>query len=395
MIPGNKYDAILLRYYLGECSHDERDFVIKWLKDGEGNQAHFANLIAVQKLAEIKDDLNKIDIDKEWQHCRQATDHSWNDLVQLHALVGEKEEVKRISHGSSKVSLFRISAAVVVALLLGIYTFYNYNKVDQVSKGVSSGKENLGVARGEDSPVISLRLQNTTGKIKISRLPDGSTVGLFRNSELTYQQPADRSRREVRLTGMAEFEVAKDRTKPFMVYSGHLSTTALGTKFVVRAYQQENRISVFLKEGKVIISSISGDGDSKVKEVILVPGQEMIYDRARQSALVLPSATKNVALRKGKLNDERIPDSTVSPNAGRNSWFMFHKQPLNDILDVLSMKYKVKIIYTKKDIDQMYVIGMFDRSDSLEDILYQIASLNDLKVIKEADTYTVEKRDPG
>jgi hypothetical protein len=42
----------------------------------------------------------------------------------------------------------------------------------------------------------------------------------------------------------------------------------------------------------------------------------------------------------------------------------------------------------------MYVIGMFDRSDSLEDILYQIASLNDLKVIKEADTYTVEKRDP-
>ncbi|HZG23960.1 MAG TPA: hypothetical protein VEZ17_05240, partial [Chitinophagaceae bacterium] len=109
MIPGNKYDAILLRYYLGECSHDERDFVIKWLKDGEGNQAHFANLIAVQKLAEIKDDLNKIDVNKEWQHCRQATDHSWNDLVQLHALVGEKEEVKRISHGSSKVSLFRIS----------------------------------------------------------------------------------------------------------------------------------------------------------------------------------------------------------------------------------------------------------------------------------------------
>jgi hypothetical protein len=71
---------------------------------------------------------------------------------------------------------------------------------------------------------------------------------------------------------------------------------------------------------------------------------------------------------------------------------MFNNQSLAEIFDALGDMYDVKIVYSKKDINKMYFIGSFDRADSVEYILKQIAAINNLQVDRDSNVYRVTKK---
>lgn len=98
-------------------------------------------------------------------------------------------------------------------------------------------------------------------------LPDGSEATLNSGSRLTYPAQFSGTRREVNLYGEAFFSVKKDARHPFVVKSGSINTTVLGTQFDVKNYGTATP-TVTLVEGKVMLTDSLG-----THHLILKPGQ--------------------------------------------------------------------------------------------------------------------------
>lgn len=108
-------------------------------------------------------------------------------------------------------------------------------------------------------------------------LMDGSTATLNSESSITYSKDFGKEERIIYLTGEAFFRVARDESKPFVVISKDLKTTALGTSFNVNAYEG-NEESISLATGKVKVELKAGpNNDTHSKEMILTPGEQAVW----------------------------------------------------------------------------------------------------------------------
>ncbi|TDX01296.1 FecR family protein [Dinghuibacter silviterrae] len=199
-------------------------------------------------------------------------------------------------------------------------------------------------------------------------MEDGSTVDLEPGSEIRYQVPfAKGGRRIVYLNGGATFDAAKDPVHPMSVYSGVLQTLVLGTNFRIEAFDQAPFIKVLLHTGRVRVSNVD-----------LLPGQELWYDKNTRLATVHQPKKRELTPPK---NAAGVPD-----------WYMFNNQSLAQVFDQLSEIYDVKIQYNESDLKGLYFIARFDKADSLEEIMNDIALLNGLAIHKQENTYIVRKK---
>src|SRR5204863_2744841 len=100
-------------------------------------------------------------------------------------------------------------------------------------------------------------------------LPDGSRIWLNKFSKLTWPENYGEEIRTVSLEGEAYFEVAKNKTKPFVVVSGKIITQVLGTVFNV-SQQKNGVVKVTLSEGSVLVKKDKN-------EMVLSPGEVATY----------------------------------------------------------------------------------------------------------------------
>jgi len=98
-------------------------------------------------------------------------------------------------------------------------------------------------------------------------LADGSRVWLNAGTTMTYPVAFTGSDRTVSVKGEAYFEVAQDKTKPFLVNTGNAYVKVLGTHFNVMNYSGEPSVQTTLLEGSVQV--IAGE-----REMLLKPGQQ-------------------------------------------------------------------------------------------------------------------------
>lgn len=84
-------------------------------------------------------------------------------------------------------------------------------------------------------------------------LPDGTEVTLNHNATLSYND-----RRETKLSGEAWFKVTKDAAHPFVIESGALKTTVLGTEFNFNTRTDAGESILSLYEGVVQLDHVSG-----------------------------------------------------------------------------------------------------------------------------------------
>jgi transmembrane sensor len=102
--------------------------------------------------------------------------------------------------------------------------------------------------------------------IRVS-LPDGSTVFLNRSSKLTYRSEFVGTSRNVNLEGEAFFDIAPDKSKPFIIDAGKASVKVVGTSFNVITNNNQSEVEVFVKTGNVILSDNTG-----TRSLALEPG---------------------------------------------------------------------------------------------------------------------------
>ena len=98
-------------------------------------------------------------------------------------------------------------------------------------------------------------------------LPDGSKVWLNAASSLHFPTAFVGKERRVEISGEAYFEVAKNKSMPFIVSVNGSEIQVLGTHFNVMAYNDEDAVKTTLLEGSVKFAS--GNNSSLLK-----PGQQ-------------------------------------------------------------------------------------------------------------------------
>lgn len=283
--------------------------------------------------------------------------------------------------GRTKI-IRRLAIAASVVLIAGLGWMY-----------LGSSKHDEAVAKAEDKKKDSLTFVarhevNYTGKEKEVKLEDGSVVTLSNNSEITYQVPFI-DKRDITLIGKAFFKVAKDKTKPFTVISGEVTTTALGTQFTVSSYRGESNLSVRLYEGKVVIKPVRAANRLMKEHVYLLPGQEFIYDG--QSMAKVRAFGAKVEDNDELASDDHSRDRPVISEKISESYFMFNNQSLARVLKDLSALYNTKLVYNKQDVEKIYFTGKYDKSESLKTILKRIATLNGLTITEKDSAFILTK----
>ncbi|WP_019834401.1 FecR family protein [Sphingomonas sp. PR090111-T3T-6A] len=107
------------------------------------------------------------------------------------------------------------------------------------------------------------RVSTARGEIRRLPLSDGSVATIDTDSELRVAFAAD-TRRISLDHGQAWFQVAKDRTRPFVVDAGIAQARAVGTAFSVE--RREDGVDVAVTEGVVAVWPSSARGEMTILE---------------------------------------------------------------------------------------------------------------------------------
>ena len=136
------------------------------------------------------------------------------------------------------------------------------------------------------------------GKFQIT-LSDGSRVWLNAASSLRFPVHFVGGERRVELKGEGYFEVAKDKSRPFIVdVAGKEEVEVLGTHFNINSYSDEASVNTTLLEGSV---SIKVNGSKEPK--LLVPGQQfMLFNSGKSKIHEDANLEETIAWKEGKFH---------------------------------------------------------------------------------------------
>lgn len=230
--------------------------------------------------------------------------------------------VKENKTGYLRPLVWKAAAAVILLCgLLGWFVQNNQKVTQNIAKAPELAPvENLGITR-----------ENNTLAIIPVALPDGSSVLLHPKSSLKYTHVPG-GNREVRLTGKAFFEVAKDPSHPFFVYAGEMVTRVIGTSFTITAYSSDADFSVAVKTGKVAVSAMPEEEkksgkDTKNNTVNLVPNELLVFNR--ETLLFKRKDLKPTEMLR------YVPATQIS--------YAFEETPVVDIFHLIADAYGLKI----------------------------------------------------
>ena len=223
----------------------------------------------------------------------------------------------------------RIAAIIILPFLLGVFSL---KLINEISESKNTNDLILKVGNGQKA---NLELQ------------DGTSVWLNSNSTLSYDRKFNKDKRIVRISGEAFFNVAKDKSRPFIVQSGKFSVQALGTTFNFKAYPDENSYTTTLLEGSVLVSK---DGLS----TILRPNEKVVYDR-----------------KKDQFTKTKLLNAEYS-GFWRSDKLAFEQESLENIANVLERMYRIHFCFKTENLKSIRFTGKVSKNDYI-DLLKMIA----------------------
>ncbi|HEV7348314.1 FecR family protein [Telluribacter sp.] len=195
--------------------------------------------------------------------------------------------------------------------------------------------------------------RNSTGKPLRLVLSDNSKVVLGPKSVLRYAPQFSGGERVVYLTGEAQFEVVK-RKEPFKVYAGDLVTKVLGTRFVVRAYENDQNVSVQVQSGKVSVYRKEADDKEDTADkagIILLPNQAAIYQQAE-----------------GQLSKTIVARPIVQVPQVVSTNFEFRETPLPQVLNQIQQAYAIPIQFDEEALQNCRITASLANETMLEKV---------------------------
>jgi transmembrane sensor len=179
------------------------------------------------------------------------------------------------------------------------------------------------------------------GKKTIVNLTDGTKIMLNSGSEIRFLSDLSDGKRKVFLTGEAFFDVARDEHRPFVVHSGNLITTVLGTSFNIKANQSESEVLVTVATGKVKVELEKSTYGLNDQVEFLNPNDQMHYNAAT-----------------GHFKKNQVETSSIA--AWKENVLLFNDESLTEISNRLERWFNVEIRINDPDLKNLRFTGKFE-----------------------------------
>ena len=250
------------------------------------------------------------------------------------------------------VKLYRWTAAAAVLFVIGLggYFWANHSHSALLSATETAIRDSIiSTARGEQREVI---------------LPDGSHVWLNSASSIRFPVSFASRERAVELSGEAFFDVKHADRMPFLIHSGAITTSVLGTAFDITAYPQQKTMMVTVLSGKVKVQA----GNNVLA----------VLERGRQVRIV-----------SGTTSSQRDID-TLSIAAWRTGNLVYKDQILEDIIADLQRVFKDSIEIKTPSLKNTMITLSFKKRDGLQSTLEMICLTTDSRLSRKNGIYTIE-----
>lgn len=301
----NKFRSIVARYLSGNADAEESDMIEKYYELFAGKPDRLSKL-SEDELADVRERM-------KGNIARRIT-----------------------PPGRSRPFLpgvfWRAAAAVLILIGAG-WMFYVR---EQRKPGA-----NLSVAK-------SVIHQSVKGQTKFVVLPDGSRVVLHGDTRIEYDRDFNRQTREVSLTGEAYFDVVHlnvGHRKPasFVIKTGKIRTTVLGTAFSIKSLPSESEVVVTVTRGKVRVD----DGHKHTS--LLTANQQVTYN-----------------------THTTVADEKVVKSQELTAWvqadMVFQEMPFGALAEMLEKRYGVKISFQNPELQQCLITGRFSGTETVEEV---------------------------
>ncbi|MBN1181660.1 MAG: FecR family protein [Bacteroidales bacterium] len=340
------YELMIIGFLQGELTDIEKNELFNWVGSDRKNTELFTSLYETWVISGAENGTRNADADTRWNEIQKY--------------IQKRPEDKLISISSRKIfPIIRTAASwLIIFVLGGTFMYLISNKtIIQVSKPI----------------VVSIPL-GSKGNIL---LPDGTKVWINAGTEIIYKQNYGTKTRTISLAGEAYFDVANDEAHPFIVNTGDLKIKALGTKFNVKAYPEENTVLTTLEEGKIDVQIVKPNG--KIQSIVILPGQNIAYQKSGKD---LSSAGE---LKKDDKDTLIVANSTITDiihselevvddiktklyTSWKDDEWIIEREPLGEFAAQLERRYNVKIIFKNEALKAYNFTGTI-RNESIEQIL--------------------------
>ena len=237
----------------------------------------------------------------------------------------------------------RIEGAVIKAENKGT-VIVDEQKTDSVTESVEYNR--LVIPRGGEYKIV---------------LADGSQVWINSQSVLEFPACFVGKERRVRLQGEAYFEVSKNVERPFIVDMGNKEIRVLGTSFNVNDY-----------DGKFVTTLVSG------KVQVFVNDKDYVLTSSMQVRV--------------EGDDVFVEEVDVREfTAWKDGLFVFNKQKLREVMDILSRWYDVDVFYQNLELQNLHFTETIQRHSEISGILKFLEKTDIVKFTLNGKTLIVSK----
>jgi len=242
-----------------------------------------------------------------------------------------------------KICQIAASVAAVFAITWGAMNYYNHVRDLEI----------------EYTEVVA-----PSGSRKVVTLSDGSVIHLNSCSRLKYPNRFTNNERRIELCGEAFFSVTPNTELPFIVKTNHFDVKVLGTKFNVKAYNEDEVLAVSVESGKVQVE--------------------------------MPEAMMRLVANEQALINTVSGDywKTIDENNQVATWIQgnlrFNSTPLHDVAKELERVYNCKIEFAEGENFDNLISGEHD-NQTLSDVLKSIEYATGIKCRNENNRYILYK----
>lgn len=310
---------LLMKFIENRCSSDELEQVVYWI-DKEATFDKGKDL--------VNDDWNSFEEEKysfDQNNRFNLLLDKIHHKININQLTGSKNQQLR---SSSKITIWMTKAAAI--LLIPVLSFLIYT--------LSSNSINR--EKYADTAIDSLEVIAPIGSRTVAKLSDGTEVHLNSGSKIKYPRNFHNGIREINLSGEGFFDVVHDPEHPFIVKTKHINIKALGTKFNVHSYSENDVVATTLIDGKVVLEKLTG----KEKTIgTMVPGQHIEYHvNSGEISSTKGNVEKYIAWKDGLL--------------------FFDNSSIDEVAERLERMFNVNIETTNQIKDFTYTVKFVDES---------------------------------
>ncbi len=192
------------------------------------------------------------------------------------------------------------------------------------------------------------------------QLPDGTLVWLNADSRLAYKVDAQGPSREVQLTGEAYFDVARDKSHPFLIHTATVDIRVLGTAFNVRSYGNEKNTETSLFQGSVEVSL----HNNPEQKIILQPYEKLTVHNNQMAVTGFKPKPKpqddadEPLMTLGKVHYQQ-QDSSYMETLWTKNKLAFDNNTLEEVALQIERWYGARVTFTDSNMRSMHFSGIF------------------------------------